>query len=194
MDYRLNKDDLMEALKGWNSFLGKKIHLIACGGTAMTMLGVKPSTKDVDFMVPNVGEYKYLIKKLRSLGYKSVSGNGWQRKGEDYQFDLFRGNRIHTTELFESPLGEGRHEPLFELSRLYIGVLNDYDLISSKLMRGDRVDFEDCLKLFEAHLETIDLNRLIEHFRELVSYDIAVDRLAKNIEIFVEMLKERGLA
>jgi len=194
MDYRLDKDTLLEALKGWNSFLKRKVNLIACGGTAMTLLGVKPSTKDVDFMAPNVGEYDYLLKTLRSLGYKAVSGNGWRREGENIQFDLFRGNKIHTTELLESPLCDRNHTPLFELSRIYVGVLNDYDLISSKLMRGTPVDYDDCIKLFEAHSKTIDFERLSAHYKELVSYDISVDRISKNIDIFVEKLKESGLA
>jgi len=62
MDYRLNKKTLLDILRYWNSYLKRKVHLIACGGTALTLLGIKPSTKDVDFMVPIEREYKYLIK------------------------------------------------------------------------------------------------------------------------------------
>ena len=67
MEYRLNKDHLLDVLEEWNRFLKRKVHLIACGGTAMTLSGVKPSTKDVDFMVPNIQEHQYLIKQLRAL-------------------------------------------------------------------------------------------------------------------------------
>ena len=69
MEYRLNKDHLLDVLEEWNRFLKRKVHLIACGGTAMTLSGVKPSTKDVDFMVPNIQEHQYLIKQLRALEY-----------------------------------------------------------------------------------------------------------------------------
>ena len=48
----------------------------------MTLLGVKPSTKDVDFMVPDQAEYKYLIGRLQQVGYNQVTGNGWKRNGE----------------------------------------------------------------------------------------------------------------
>ena len=61
MDYRLNKDNLLELLSLWNSFLKKKVHLIACGGTALTLQDIKSSTKDVDFLVPKEDEYRYLI-------------------------------------------------------------------------------------------------------------------------------------
>ena len=73
MEYRLDKYTLLEILEQWQHFLRKKVHLIACGGTAMTLWDVKPSTKDVDFMVPNVAEHKYLIKVLKDLDYEPVT-------------------------------------------------------------------------------------------------------------------------
>ncbi|MCD6187249.1 MAG: hypothetical protein J7K09_03700 [Desulfuromusa sp.] len=192
MEYRLDKKQLLAILEGWNHILKRKIHLIACGGTAMTLLGVKPSTKDVDFMVPQINEYEYLIKQLRALGYKQVTGCGWERSGESFRFDIFRGNWIHTTELLESPLVGGRNTILMEYSHLYIGILNEYDLISSKLMRGTRVDFEDCLMLVTARRE-MNINQLVEHFHEMVTYDVSVDRLRPNIERFLTLLRENEL-
>ena len=193
MKYRLNKNSLLEILEEWNRFIKRKVHLVACGGTAITLLGIKPSTKDVDFMVPEEREHDYLTKQLKALGYKRVTGSGWKRDGEDFQFDIFRGNCIHTTELLVSPLEEGRHSIMKEFSYLYIGILNDYDLISSKLMRGTKVDFEDCLALAEARREEIDIERLIHHFHEMISYDVAEHRLLPNIDHFLELLKEKGL-
>jgi peroxiredoxin family protein len=64
MEYRLDKQALLEVMEQWNHFMKRKVHLVACGGTAMTLLGVKASTKDVDFMVPIVSEYGYLLKML----------------------------------------------------------------------------------------------------------------------------------
>lgn len=193
MEYRLDKYALLEILEQWQHFLRKKVHLIACGGTAMTLWDVKASTKDVDFMVPNVAEHKYLIKVLKDLDYEPVTAYGWLRKGDVFRFDLFPGKRIHTTELMESPLEPGRHRLLKEYSRLYIGILNEYDLIASKLMRGTGVDFEDCLMLFRARQDHIDIDLLVSHFRELVSYDIAEDRIAGNIDRFIELLREEKL-
>ena len=64
MEYRLGKEQLLNIMVEWNRFLKRRVHLIACGGTAMTLLGVKPSTKDIDFMIPSIKEYAYLIKQL----------------------------------------------------------------------------------------------------------------------------------
>lgn len=193
MEYRLDKDSLLTILQQWNSFLKKKVHLIACGGTAMTLLGVKASTKDVDFIVPNMAEYNYLIKTLKSLGYVPGSGSGWIRKEEGFIFDLFPGNKIHTTELLESPLTEGNNKKLYEYSKLYVGILNHYDLISSKLIRYTAVDVEDCEMLVRAKRDEIDIERLIGHYRELASYDIASDRITKHIDYFIDHLRMENL-
>jgi hypothetical protein len=193
MSYRLNKSRLLEILQGWNRFMRRRVHLIACGGTAMTLAGIKLTTKDVDFMVPKEREHDYLVKQLKALDYKQVTGSGWKRTGEDFQFDLFRGKRIHTTELLDSPLRDGRHSILMEFSHLYIGILNDYDLIVSKLMRGTQVDFEDSLSLTETHRKEIDMDRLIRHFHEMISYDISEKRLKPNMDHFLTLLKEKNL-
>lgn len=109
MQYRIDKKFLLDRLSIWDSFLKRKVHLIACGGTAMTLLDIKNSTKDVDLLVPDLLEYEYLIKILQQLGYKPISGWGWKR-GNEFVFELFRGNKVHTTELLESPL---KRENLF---------------------------------------------------------------------------------
>lgn len=193
MESRLNKQTLLEILGQWNGFVKRKVHLIACGGTALTLLGIKPSTKDVDFIVPIEPEFKYLIRILKDLGYRQTTGSGWHRKDELFVFDLFPGKRIHTTELIESPLKEGMHKLLQEFSHLYIGVLNDYDLIASKLFRGSTVDFDDCLMLVKAHKDTIDIRRLEYHVRELAKYDVSENRILKHIEAFFDLLKKEKI-
>jgi hypothetical protein len=130
---------------------------------------------------------------LKTLGYKQVAGNGWQRKGDIFRFDLFEGNRIHTTELLESPLEPSNHSLVKEYSRLYIGILNDYDLIASKLMRGTAVDFADCLMLMKSMRQRVDIGRLVSHYRELVSYDIAEARISVHIDRFIELLEEEKI-
>ena len=193
MEYGLNKDELLFELRQWNKFLKRKVHLIACGGTALTLMDIKESTKDVDFMVPVENEFVYLAKTLKELGYKQVTAFGWQRENDVFRYDLFRGNAIHTTELFESPIVEGRHELLKEFSRLYVGILNDYDLIASKLFRGLTVDIEDCMMLVKAHKENLDIKHLEVHSKKLASYDVSVDRINGVIDYFIGLLEERNL-
>jgi hypothetical protein len=192
MRYRTEKESLFGEIAAWNEFLGRQVRLIACGGTALTLLGVKDSTKDVDLMVPDEGEYDYLLNILKRLGYTSVTGAGWAR-GNSFVFDLFRGNRIHTTELLESPLKDGNHILLKEYSKIYLGILNFYDLIISKLFRATSVDFDDCLMLVKAKRHEIHLGRLHERYRRTALYDITQKKVMRNYESFIKLLKKEGL-
>jgi len=47
----------------WDSYLRKKVHLIACGGTALTLMTIKESTKDIDLIIPG-------LKTLNKEGFQ----------------------------------------------------------------------------------------------------------------------------
>lgn len=79
-----------------------------------------------------------------------------------------------------------------ELSYIYLGVLNYYDLIISKLFRGDSVDIEDCLALVKAKKKDIDMRLLAERFRETASFDVSEDRVNKNLEHFLRIIRQEG--
>ncbi len=190
MEYRVRKQGLLDTMRGWDSLLKKKVHLIACGGTALTLLGVKESTKDIDLIVPNVSEYIYLVKILEEVGYKCVTGAGWS-KGDGFIFDLFRGNKVHTTELLESPLEEKNHVLIKEFSFIYLGALNYYDIIISKLFRGTAVDIEDCLALMDSKKDEIDIDLLTSRFKETASFDVSEERVNKNFSYFLSLANKR---
>ena len=63
--YRIDKKELMNTIRGWDTFLKRKVRLIACGGTALTLLDIKASTKDIDLMIPDQNEYRYLMAILQ---------------------------------------------------------------------------------------------------------------------------------
>jgi hypothetical protein len=193
MEYRINKQALLDKISAWDGFLKRKVHLIACGGTALTLLGVKASTKDIDFILPEVEEYDYLIKILKQLGYKTASGWGWSRE-DGFIFDLFRGNSVHTTELVESPLEKQNNFPIKEFDRIYLGVLNYYDIITTKLFRSTSVDIDDCLLLMRSKSSEINLNLLVNRFKQTALFDVSEDRALQNLEHFLNVLKKEGLS
>ncbi|MBU4346274.1 MAG: hypothetical protein KKH29_02985 [Candidatus Omnitrophica bacterium] len=193
MKYRIDNQGLLDRLSVWDGFLKRKVHLIACGGTAMTLLGIKDSTKDIDLIVPNLTEYNYLTGTLKQIGYESVTGAGWSR-GDGFIFDLFRGNRVHTTELLESPLKKGNHVLIKEFSRIYLGALNYYDLIISKLFRATEIDLDDCLSLIKEKGREINIPRLKERFQKTASYDVSEHYANKNLGHFLKILKKEGLS
>lgn len=192
MEYRIDKQRLLGRLSIWDSFLKKRVRLIACGGTALTLIGIKASTKDIDLMVPEIGEYDYLINILKQLGYKQASGYGWV-KDDVFIFDLFKGKTIHTTELLESPLAKDNHSLVKEFTRIYLGVLNHYDIIISKLFRATEIDIEDCLLLLRHVKGELDVERLKVRFWETASFDVSEHKVNNNLEHFLRLAKKEGL-
>ena len=192
MEYRIDKERLLDIISAWDGFLKRRVHLIACGGTALTLLGIKASTKDIDLIVPEVAEYEYLIGILKQLGYKSATGWGWTRQ-DGFIFDLFRGKTIHTTELLESPLEKGNHILFKEFSNIYLAVLNYYDLIISKLFRATAIDIDDCLLLVRNRKKDIDFKLLEQRFKDTASFDVSEDKVNQKFAYFLKVLKKEGL-
>lgn len=192
MDYRIDKQSLLDKIGAWDGFLKKRVHLIACGGTALTLLNIKASTKDIDLIVPEVTEHKYLIENLKQLDYKTASGWGWER-GDGFIFDLFRGKFVHTTELLDSPLEKKNHILAKEFSMIYLGVLNYYDIIISKLFRATIVDIDDCLALIRAKRKEISFKYLESRFKETASFDVSQTNVLKNFEHFMKIIKKEGI-
>ncbi len=192
MKYQIDKQGLLNRISVWDGFLKRKVHLIACSGTALTLLGIKDSTKDIDLIVPKLTEYEYLIRNLKQLGYKAASGSGWTR-GDGFIFDLFTDKRVHTTELLESPLDKKNHILIKEFSHIYLGVLNYYDIIISKLFRATSIDLEDCLSLIKDKRSEIELELMVKRFRETASFDVSEDKVNKNLEHFLRILKKGKL-
>ncbi len=188
MYIRIDKTALLDTLSQWDRFLKRKVHCIACGGTALTLLNVKVSTKDIDLILPKPEDYKYLTNTLKDLGYNQVTGSGWQRE-KGFVFDLFVGKTVFTTELLESPLKEGNHFLFKEYSSLYLGILNYYDLIITKLFRYTSVDVEDCLALLHKRHSEIDIEKLKARYIETSSYDISDEKNLNNLEYFIKLLQ-----
>lgn len=191
MDYRLTRNDLMVTLEAWDGLIGgrKKIHLIACGGTALTLLGYKGSTKDVDFLVPNEKEYLQLIQFLRRAGYYEKGEFSWARPGDFVIYDLYPGKRVYTTELLSSPLARGGSRKIRKWKRIFLGVLNSMDLVISKLFRGSGADFDDCLEL--ARREKMDLKKLERRIKETAKYDVSEERVLRNFSVFMKQVRGR---
>ena len=188
MDYRIGVEGLERTLKAWDGLIpGRgKIHLVACGGTALTLMGYKESTKDVDFLVPVAEEYEHLTGFLQKAGYRRVTQYGWKREGETILFDLYPGKRVYTTELLESPLNRGGCRKWNEWKKIFVGILNPADLIISKMFRGTETDIQDSLLLFAK--ERIDLEKFKRRYQETAQYEIAEAKVLKNLERLLKRL------
>ncbi|MBI3298436.1 MAG: hypothetical protein HYZ75_09755 [Elusimicrobia bacterium] len=187
--YRIDKQGLWDILEAWGPFFPKKVRVVACGGTALTIQDLKESTKDVDFLVPDVEDYKALLGTIERLHYRQVTGSGWARD-DGFIFDLFKGKVIFQTELLDSPLDEGNHIPIKTFKKLEVSALNDLDLIISKMFRGDEVDVEDCLRLIAGRGKAFDLDKLKERYKETASYTLRPESMMKNLDLLLAELKD----
>lgn len=167
-----------------------KVNLIACGGTALTLMDIKESTKDVDFIVPVPGEYERLCKFLKNIGYAEGAGGLVHDDDPFFIYQFWSGSNVFTTELLCSPLDEGQNIPVQKWKHIYLGALNLNDLITTKIFRGTVVDVQDCLEVFKK--TEIDPWSLYMHYKETADYDINPDKVMMNFIMFAEKLYFKG--
>ena len=188
--YRLTKQALWDILEAWDPYLPRKVRVVACGGTALTIQDLKESTKDVDFLVPDDDEYRALVSTIKKLNYREASGRGWA-KDDGLIFDLFPGKIVFQTELLDSPLDEGRHIPIKAFKKLSVSALNDFDLIISKMFRCTSVDVDDCLRLIKGRGKDFDLEKLKERYKETAQYELNSDEMMKHLNFLLAKLEEQ---
>lgn len=189
--YRLTSDELMLTLENWDSLMNFKIHLIACGGTAMTLLNLKESTKDIDFVVPVETEYQRLMKFLKEIGYHSLGGGLRNPNDPNFIYQFWPGNRVFTTSLLEPILDKEKHILVRRWRHIYLGAINLMDLIITKMFRGTSVDINDCIAVFIKG--EIDIEQLMSRYIEASLYDLNPDKVKRNFFYFVERLFEKQL-
>jgi hypothetical protein len=189
--YRLSANDLLDTLDNWDSLMNFRVHLIACGGTALTLLKIKDSTKDIDFTVPVAKEYERLMKFLRDLGYEEQGGGLAHDDDPNFIYQFWCGNKVFTTNLLDSPLEPGKHIMVKRWSHIYLGALNLTDLIITKMFRGTPVDRDDCIAAFATG--QVNAEQLLERYSEAARYDLNPEKMMKNFVYLAEGLRELEL-
>ena len=189
--YRLSANDLLDTLDNWNSLMNFRVSLIACGGTALTLLKIKDSTKDIDFTVPVAKEYERLMKFLRDLGYEEQGGGLAHDDDPNFIYQFWCGNKVFTTNLLDSPLEPGKHIMVKRWSHIYLGALNLTDLIITKMFRGTPVDRDDCIAAFATG--QVNAEQLLERYSEAARYDLNPEKMMKNFVYLAEGLRELEL-
>ena len=131
----VSKTGLLQILDAFDRRLSHKILLVAVGGTAMTMLGLKASTKDIDFNIPKRKDYEEFGRL-----YKIISPG--------VAIDYYPDNTVFTEVLPEDYLSIASDYES-DLKNIKIKVLNPVDIVCSKISRSDEADIEDiksCIK------------------------------------------------
>jgi hypothetical protein len=156
-----NAEELFELLDSLSKYIEENIKMYALGGTALTILEIKLSTRDIDINIHSYKEYLYICKLFEQMGFKKTGTIRWLTQ-EGLAFDLFTRSNFLGTQLLPDGLERSKFIKSFGKIELYTLCLED--IIISKLARGDMRDFNDIKKILESN--KINLNYLVSRYKE----------------------------
>ena len=144
----ITKNDLIGWLEDIDKKLENKIILVAVGGTAMTLLGLKPSTRDIDFCMESKD-----INIFRKLA-----------KNGKFKVDLFQDGYIFSEQLPDDYLDKSTRLET-NLANIELRTLSLIDIILTKAARYNERDEEDIGTI--AKTIKIEKEELIKRFNQM---------------------------
>ncbi len=176
--------ELFELIKSISKYVEREVKFYALGGTALTILNLKKSTKDVDINIETENDYRYICKIFDELGFER-NGIRWITQ-EGLAFDMFHSSNIMGTGLRPDCISKSKFIDSFGNIKLYTLSLDD--IIISKLARGDSRDFDD-IKVILEHSE-IDLKNLVQRYKETMETSIVANYKQKLLDLIEIKLME----
>ena len=160
----IDKSELITWLKGIDKKLKKDIVLVAVGGTAMTLLGLKSSTIDIDFCLSN--EDKELFKKVLDNKFK---------------VDIFVDGYIFSEQLPEDFIDKAKE--ITKMKNITLKTLSPVDIVITKTARFNARDEEDIKSL----ARYVDKEELLTRFEQVVdTYSGSEKNYRMNFEIVIK--------
>ena len=141
----IDKNDLVKWLQKVDKDLKKHILVVAVGGTAMTLLGLKSSTVDVDFCVNSKDK-----EELEA----AISGT--------FKVDIFVDGYIFSEQLPDDYMSKAKE--IIEMKNITLKALSPTDIIITKAARLNARDEED----IEALSKHVDKEILVKRFKIVV--------------------------
>lgn len=132
----LNDKVLLDFLEEIDNELERWITLVAVGGTALTLLGAKPSTIDVDFTLPGE-DYDAFQRALAIVPH-------------GFEVHCFQGSMIFSQDLPDDYLDKSSSVKT-RMKNIELRTLSPLDIVVTKIGRLDQRDKEDiaaCIRKF----------------------------------------------
>jgi hypothetical protein len=180
----INAEGLFELIESISKFIEKEIKIYALGGTALTILHIKKSTRDVDINIETNSEYQYICKIFDDLGFER-NGIRWITQ-EGLAFDMFHGSYILGTDLLPDCIKKSKFIKSFGNIKLYILPLED--IIISKLARGDSRDFDDIWEIL--NFKKIDIRKLVQRYKKTMETSAVANYQQKLLDLIEIKFKE----
>ncbi len=135
---KVSKERLLSVLDPFDKQLHSRILLIAVGGTAMTLLGIKASTKDIDFNIPGKTDFDEFNKLYRKIA-------------PGVTIDYYGSNMVFSEALPKDYIAKAS-DYKSNFKNIALKVLDPIDIVCSKISRGSDADIEDirdCIKIYK---------------------------------------------
>jgi hypothetical protein len=139
------KADLLDWLRGIDDRIIMRITLVAVGGTAMTLLGLKSSTIDIDFCL--------------SSSDKDAFENALDNR---FKVDIFTDGYIFSEQLPEDYVEKSKE--ILTLKNINLRALHPADIVITKAARLNARDEED----IRALARYVDKDMLMKRFEAVV--------------------------
>ena len=130
---RIDSSQLLDFLELVGRELPREVVLVAAGGTAMTLLGVKPTTRDIDFTGP-AEDIEVFSRALRTVPH-------------GMKVDTWRDGQVFSQFLPSDYLARSRK--IKRLPNIELRVLHPVDIVVTKIGRlddRDKQDIRDCIR------------------------------------------------
>jgi len=159
----LEKGPLLEFLEVLDNEMSREITVVAVGGTAMTLLDLKPSTRDIDFTAPekDFNEFERALKSV-SHGFEI---QGWPD------------GTVFSQTLPDDYLEKSK--PIANFKHIHLKALHPVDIVVTKIGRLNQRDLQD----IEACIEKSKLSKAqVEERADQVQYVGREENYKHNLE------------
>jgi hypothetical protein len=164
----LDSSDLILFLEEVQKELSRGITIVAVGGTALTLLGVKPSTRDIDLTIPG-DDYDEFQNALKSTPH-------------GFKVDCWKDGAVFSQMLPGDYLR--RSEDIRRLKRIRLKALSPVDIVVTKIGRlddRDKEDIEACIKKFKLRRNQITKRaERVEYVGRRENYETNLRYVLKN--------------
>lgn len=150
---KFGEADLIEALNNIGSKLKKKMRIYLIGGCAMTFMGAKAATKDIDVVVTSTQEATYLTRAMKDSGferinkpikeYQSLDATAILERPDKMRFDVFTRKVCGKLEIDEKIQSRATFYRTFGNLNVYL--MSGEDIFLFKGMTERTADLDDML-------------------------------------------------
>lgn len=160
----IDKNQLISRIRKLDRKMKRRITLVAVGGTAMTLLGLKPSTRDVDFCISS--DYKEEFEKVID---------------KTFRVDLFFDGYIFSEQLPSDYIEKSKE--ILRLKNITLNTLSPADIVITKSARLNARDEEDIMAI----AKHVKKEELINRFEQVVgTYAGREEDYRMNFEVIVK--------